>query len=65
MEKFFKLNVKLSAPVDIGALVSAIQYCQNVTWTVCHSSSQAVFSECLTDQGVLGVCCHNVNGVPP
>ena len=26
MEKFLKLNVKLAAPVDTGALTSAIQF---------------------------------------
>ena len=88
MEKFLKVNVKLPALVETGALVSAIQFfryedrlsgkkklqshnfAQKAAASLLASQPQSqsravLLSKCFTNPGVLGVCCRNVNGVPP
>ena len=88
MEKFLKVNVKLPAPVETGALISAIQFLRyedrlsgkkklqshnlaekaaaSLLASQPQSQSRAVLlPKCFTNPGVLGVCCRNVNGVPP
>ena len=88
MEKFLKVNVKLPALVETGALISSIQFfryedrlsgkklqshnlAQKAAASLFASQPQFVpcravlLPKCFTNPGVLGVCCRNVNGVPP
>ena len=88
MEIFLKVNVKLPARVETGALISAIQFfryedrlsgkkklqshnlAQKAAASLLASQPQSqsravLLPKCFTNPGVLGVCCHNVNGVPP
>ena len=88
MENLLKVNVKLPAPLETGALISAIQFfryedrlsgknklqshnlAQKAAASLLASQPQSqsramLLPKCFTNPGVLGVCCRDVNSVPP